>query len=61
MGAASRLSQTLGEHMAWAIRIGLGVLFLAIIGAGFLAWYAGTLTPPQRAYHQVLTHERTSY
>jgi hypothetical protein len=47
--------------MAWAIRIGLGVLFLAIIGAGFLAWYAGTLTPPQRAYHQVLTHERPSH
>ena len=44
--------------MGWAARIGLAVLVLLIAGAGGLAWYAGTLKPPQRTYHQVLSNDR---
>ena len=41
--------------MGWAARIGLAVLVLVVLGAGALAWYAGTLKPPHRTYHQVLS------
>lgn len=43
--------------MGWAARIGLAVLVLLILGAGGLAWYAGTLKPPHRTYHQVLSND----
>ena len=43
--------------MGWATRIGLVVLGLIILAAGGLAWYAGTLKPPHRTYHQVLSND----
>ena len=44
--------------MGWAARIGLAVLVLLLLGAGGLAWYAGTLKPPHRTYHQVLSNDQ---
>ncbi len=44
--------------MGWAARIGLAVLVLVVAGAAALGWYAGTLKPPHRTYHQVLSHDR---
>jgi hypothetical protein len=40
--------------MSWTARITLGVLVLVILGAGTLAFYAGTLKPPHRTYEQVI-------
>ena len=44
--------------MSWAARIGLAVLGLAILSAGGLAYYAGTLKPPHRSYHVVLPNDQ---
>jgi hypothetical protein len=43
--------------MGWAGRIGLAILVLVIVAAGGLAWYAGTIKPPHRTYHQVLSND----
>lgn len=43
--------------MGWAGRIGLVVIVIVLLGAGALAYYAGTLKPPHRTYHQVLSNE----
>jgi hypothetical protein len=44
--------------MGWTARIALGVLVLLVLGAGALAFYAGTLPPPHRTYEQVLPNDR---
>ena len=44
--------------MGWAARIGLGLLVIVVVGGGTLAWYAGTLKPPHRTYHTVLSNDR---
>jgi hypothetical protein len=45
-------------NMGWSARLGLGILVLLVLGAGGLAWYGGTLQPPHRTYHQVLSNDR---
>ncbi len=44
--------------MSWAARIGLVVLGLVILGAGGLAYYAGSLKAPHRSYHMVLPNDQ---
>ncbi|HET7334280.1 MAG TPA: hypothetical protein VFI93_04115 [Rhizomicrobium sp.] len=44
--------------MGWAGRIGLAILVLVILGAGALAFYAGTLKPPHQTYEQVVPNDR---
>jgi hypothetical protein len=44
--------------MSWSARIAIGVLVLVVLGAGALAIYAGTLSPPHRTYQQVLSNDR---
>ncbi|HEY1614546.1 MAG TPA: hypothetical protein VGF97_12725 [Rhizomicrobium sp.] len=44
--------------MGWTARIALAVLVLVILGAGALAFYASTLSPPHRTYEQVLSNDR---
>jgi len=43
--------------MGWTARIFIAVVVLLILGAGALAIYAGTISPPHRTYQQVLSND----
>jgi hypothetical protein len=44
--------------MGWSLRIAIAVVVLLVLGAGALAIYAGTISPPHRTYEQVLSNDR---
>lgn len=44
--------------MGWAARFSLAIAVVLILGAGGLAYYAGTLKPPHRTYQQVLPDDQ---
>jgi hypothetical protein len=44
--------------MGWSLRIAIAVVALLVLGAGALAIYAGTISPPHRTYEQVLSNDR---
>jgi hypothetical protein len=47
-------------HMGWSLRIAIAIVLLLILGAGALAIYAGTISPPHRTYEQVIPNDRFS-
>lgn len=44
--------------MGWSLRIAIAIVALLILGAGALAIYAGTISPPHRTYEQVIPNDR---
>lgn len=44
--------------MGWRLRIAIAVFVLLILGAGALAIYAGTISPPHKIYQQVVPNDR---
>ena len=44
--------------MSWTLRLSLAVLVLLLLGAGALAFYAGTLKAPHHSYEQVVPNDR---
>jgi hypothetical protein len=45
-------------HMGWSLRIAIAIVLLLILGAGALAIYAGTISPPHQHYEQVISNDR---
>jgi hypothetical protein len=44
--------------MGWVARFAVVILVLLVLGAGALAVYAGSLSPPHQTYRVVLPNDR---